>query len=313
MALALRPAVLLIAVASLMFLLAGALDTLHGCAPAGCTGLSPSAMESYAFGIVNLVIAVLIARGNERMLAVRIGLAAFFVVERPISAVAFGSKPIDVVAVHLLTAAIEAIILVSTLRIWRLGHSVSESDLQMLSLGTEAMALAPAAWEHQAPPLPATARPAGLLPVRNRSQRMPGAGRPARAPTGPRASGTAGVTVGRLAILLALALAADTIAAAAAPGVVLDLSSPRLVAAVLALVILAVALPAVHGRRLALRLLLILSLITFVESAFSPVALGLADTPTLLLHAAAALVALVLAVASVSALRAADRGAPAHA
>lgn len=130
MAVALRPAVLLIALASLLFLVAGALDTYHGVA-----GAAP--IESYAFGALNLLVALLIARGNERMLALRIGLAAFFVVERPVSAVAFGDQPIDAVAVHLLTALIELVILISTLRLWRLGHSVGAAEMDLLSVTHE--------------------------------------------------------------------------------------------------------------------------------------------------------------------------------
>jgi hypothetical protein len=285
-ALALRPAVLLIVVASLLFLLAGALDSLSACVQggAGCGQIGYSALESYVLGIVNLFVAVLIARGSERILAIRIGLAAFFVVERPVSAVAFGVKPADVLVVHLITAAIEAVILVSTLRIWKLGHSVSTSDLDMLALDAAPYGAA------EAPAVPAVQR------------------RPVPAEARGRTVGSASATVGRLAILLALVLAADTVVAFATTSGALDLASPRSLGAVLALVLLATSLPAVHGRPLALRLLLILSLLTFVERAFSPFALGLTDMPTLLLHAAGALVALVLAVASVSAVRSSQRG-----
>lgn len=127
MALALRPAVLLIALASLLFLIAGGLDQ------AGGVG-DISAIESYGFGAVNLLIAVLIARGNERIVALRIGLAAFFMFERPVTAIAFGPKPVGSIAVHLVTALVEAAILLSTTRLWRLGHSVSQTDLAFLAL-----------------------------------------------------------------------------------------------------------------------------------------------------------------------------------
>jgi hypothetical protein len=129
---ALRPAVVLIVLASLMFLLAGALDALQG-APGYASA------ESYALGVVNLVVAVLIARGNERMLALRMGLAAFFVVERPASAVVLPT-PTDAVAVHIVTAIVEAVIFISTVRLWRLGHSVGAADLSMLALSSEPVA-----------------------------------------------------------------------------------------------------------------------------------------------------------------------------
>lgn len=126
MARALRPAVILIALASILFLLAGGLDAWHR-AP------DYAALESYAFGVVNLVVAVAIARGNERVLALRMGLAAFFVVERPVTALVFPT-PLDAVTVHFVTAVVELVILLSTLRVWHLGHSVGAADLSMLSL-----------------------------------------------------------------------------------------------------------------------------------------------------------------------------------
>lgn len=126
MAVALRPAVLLIVFASVLFLLAGALDATRDLSDI-------ASIESYVLGLVNLLVAVLIARGSERILALRIGLAAFFLVERPVTAFAFGAKPEEAIAVHLATAAVEAVILISTLRLWRLGHSVGAEDLALLS------------------------------------------------------------------------------------------------------------------------------------------------------------------------------------
>ncbi len=129
MAGAVRPAVILIALASILFLLAGGLDAWHG-AP------DYASIESYVFGVVNLVVAVAIARGNERILALRMGLAAFFVVERPVTALLFPT-PFDALAVHFVTAIVEFVILLSTLRIWHLGHSVGTAELSMLSLTAE--------------------------------------------------------------------------------------------------------------------------------------------------------------------------------
>ncbi|MDE3113312.1 MAG: hypothetical protein KGN00_03235 [Chloroflexota bacterium] len=139
MAGALRPAVILIALASILFLLAGGLDAWHG-AP------DYASIESYLFGVVNLVVAVAIARGNERILALRMGLAAFFVVERPVTALVFPT-PLDAAAVHVVTAVVELVILLSTLRIWHLGHSIGDAELSMLSLTAEPAAPIPAAAE----------------------------------------------------------------------------------------------------------------------------------------------------------------------
>ena len=89
MARALRPAVLLILVASLLFLVDGYLDGIYPGGPNwSFDAYSGLGWTSYLFAFVNAVVAFLIARGSERMLALRIGLAAFFIFERPVSAVA---------------------------------------------------------------------------------------------------------------------------------------------------------------------------------------------------------------------------------
>lgn len=143
MAGAVRPAVLLIVFASLLFMLTGWLDASDALSACGfeplsraCLDAAASPGESILFGLINLFVAVLIARGSERMLGLRILLAAFFVLERPITALAFGPKPIESIGLHLVTAFVEAVILLSTLRIWRLGHSVTQVDLAALQITT---------------------------------------------------------------------------------------------------------------------------------------------------------------------------------
>ncbi len=139
MAGALRPSVLLIIFASLLFMLTGSLDSvtaLKVCPAAfaspGCLDAAAAPMESIAFGLVNLFVAILIARGSERMLAFRIALAAFFVIERPVTAVALGSHSTASVGLHVTTAFVEAVILLLTLRVWRLGHTAV--DMSAFSL-----------------------------------------------------------------------------------------------------------------------------------------------------------------------------------
>ena len=70
-----------------------------------------------------------------------------------------------------------------------------------------------------------------------------------------------------------------------------------------AVVILTVATRAVHGGGIALRLLMVLALIFFVERAFSPFALTVIDPVQLGLHGLAAFIALALALATASAIR----------
>lgn len=278
MAVALRPAVLLIILASVLFFAAGFLD-----AAAGEVG--PAAIESWIFGFVNLVVAGFIARGNERTLALRIGLAAFFMVERPVTAVAFGQKPIEAIALHLAAAIVEAFILISTLRVWRLGHSVSQSDLGMLSLSA-------------APAPTALAAPVPAL-----GDRKPKARPDKPLDTRPRPTWGFGL-IGILALLLALFLIGEAVARGIVPGAEVDLASPEWLGYVFALVVLVVASRAVHQGRFAVRLLLVVALIVFIERAFGPFALGNVDPTSLGLHAATALVAIALALACAASLRA---------
>lgn len=297
MAVALRPAVILIALASLLFLLAGWLDA--------AAGISQySSFESYLFGAINMLVAISIARGNERILALRIGLAAFFMFERPVTAVAFGPKPLPSIGVHLVTALVEAVILAQTMRVWRLGHSVTQSDLAFLSLPGAPSPLAVAAGTSAPaePPL----REAGPIPApRAKSVRPKGRRRePRPAPAAGTWSPRPGWAMGLLALLLALALVGDAVAGGVAPGVTVDLASPDLLGYVLALVVLVVAARAVHQGSFAVRLLLVVSLVTFVERAFTPFALGRTDAASLGLHGAAALLALGLAILSTASLSA---------
>ncbi|MGH2450717.1 MAG: hypothetical protein ACRDGE_05510 [Candidatus Limnocylindria bacterium] len=137
MAGALRPVVILMLLASLLFLVDGVLDGVY---PGGAFwsfeayhGLGGMA---YVFALLNAIVAVLIARGSERTLATRIGLSAFFLIERPVSAFALGPKTPEAVVVHIFTALVELVILVGAIRVWRIGHSYAGADVDaLLDLG----------------------------------------------------------------------------------------------------------------------------------------------------------------------------------
>jgi hypothetical protein len=359
MAGAVRPAVLLIALASLLFLLDAYFDGLYPGGPHwSIDAYSGLGWTSYLFFFVNAVMAVLIARGSERMLALRIGLAAFFMFERPVSAIALGEKPLASLVVHVLTALIEAVILYSTLRVWRLGHSVRQADLSLLSLtspaplpvGAGAGAAEEAPMSSAAVVMPAPSRRRGLRvprfgrgasptivaePSPRRGLRVPRFGR--RAAAAPMEAVVAAPelvaaplaeapktrepmairvrtispgmswTLGVLTLILAGTLVADGVVGGVVPGVTVDIASPAWLVYLFALVALVVAARAVHGGRFALRLLLALALIYFVERAFSPLALRIADPVSLGLHLLGAFVALALALATAGALRAAAR------
>lgn len=134
MAGAVRPAVLLMQLASMLFFLAGLLDGIY---PGGKSwsleAYGGFGWTSYGFGLMNLIVAQLIARGSERMLVLRIGLAAVFMVERVVTAFLPVPKADASIGVHLGTALLEAVILLTTTRVWRMGR-VEEADLSLLNM-----------------------------------------------------------------------------------------------------------------------------------------------------------------------------------
>ena len=275
MAGALRPVVVLMVLASALFVVDGWLDGAH---PGGDGWIGGPAYHglgvvAYLFAIINAAIALVIARGSERTLLGRIGLSAFFLAERPLTAFLLGDKPPVSVGVHLATALVELVILLGAVRVWRLGRSIEEPDMD-------------AAFALDAPSPVATEADDAVAP-----------GLPQ----------TTSWMIGVFTILLAAALVADGIFAGFVPGgkqwgTAGDAAG--WVVYLFAVVALTVALPAVHGRTLALRVLLALALIFFIERAFSPFALRMFEPVSLALHVIAAFIALALALLIVSAIRA---------
>lgn len=275
MAGALRPVVVLMVLASALFVVDGWLD---GAYPGGDGWIGGPAYHglgvlAYIFAIINAAIALVIARGSERTLLGRIGLSAFFLAERPVTAFLLGEKPPLSVGVHLATAVVELVILLGALRVWRLGRSIEEPDMDAAFALDAPSPAAPEADDAVAPGLPQSTT----------------------------------WMIGSLTILLAAALVADGIFAGFVPGgkqwgTTGDASG--WVVYLFSVVALTVALPAVHGRTLALRVLLALALILFIERAFSPFALRMFEPVGLALHVFAAFIALALALLTVSAIRA---------
>ncbi len=286
MARALRPVVVLMLLATLLFVAAGLLDGVYPGGPAWLGGPT-LAWSSYLFALVNLAFALVIARGSERSLVGRIGLSGFFVVERTLSAVALGPKSTASVGVHLATALVELIILLGAFRVWRLGRSFGAGDLDALFAIDGGPAAATELRAPEADDAPAVARE----PIR---------------------AGTSWL-LGILTLALAASLVADGARLGFVPGgrewTISGDSSGWLVY-LFAVVLLTVATPAVHGGAFALRLLFALALLFFVERAFSPFALRVFDPVSLGLHALAVFIALALALASASAIRTAGR--PGH-
>jgi hypothetical protein len=280
MAGALRPVVLLMLVASVLFVVDGVLDGVYPGGPAWFTGKYQNLAEvAYIFAILNTLVAYLVARGSERSLVARIGLSAFFLVERPLTAFILGPKELPAVIVHLATALVELVILVSAVRVWRLGHSIGEAEMSSL-FGLQSSV-----------PMP--------VPASDRDEPSPRQGSPGL----PRKTAW---LLGIITIVLAAVLVADGLVSGFAPGGRdwgLSGDASGWLVYLFAVVVLTVAARAVHGGTLALRLLLATALLFVIERSFSPFALRVVDPIALVLHELAAFVALALALACASAIR----------
>ena len=266
--------------ASALFVVDGILDGVYPGGPAWFTGKYQNLAEiAYVFAILNTLVAYLVARGSERSLIARIGLSAFFVVERPLTAFVLGPKELPAVIVHLATAVVELVILVTAVRVWRLGHSIGEAEMSSL-FGLQSSSPMPVPANDEDEPSPRQASPG--LPQK-----------------------TAWM-LGIITIVLAVVLVADGIVSGFVPGGRewgLSGDASGWLVYLFAIVVLTVAARAVHGGTLALRLLLATALLFVIERAFSPFALRVVDPIALVLHELAAFVALALALACASAIR----------
>ncbi|HUG04952.1 MAG TPA: hypothetical protein VMQ78_00255 [Candidatus Limnocylindria bacterium] len=281
MAGAIRPVVLLMLLASVLFIVDGILDGVYPGGPAWFTGKYQNLGEiSYIFAILNTLVAYLVARGSERSLMARMGLSAFFLIERPLTAFVLGPKELPAIIVHLATALVELAILVSAVRVWRLGHSVGDAEMTSL-FGLQSSS-----------PMP--------VPAGDQDEAAPSAASPGL----PRR--TAWV-LGGITIALAAVLVADGVVSGFVPGGrewSLSGEGSGWLVYLFAIVALTVAARAVHGGTLALRLLLATALLFVIERAFSPFVLRVVDPIALVLHELAAFVALALALACAGAIRA---------
>ena len=303
MARAMRPVVALMLLATVLFVIDGILDhnyaILHNPEQPFLDEYKGVGWTSFVFAVANLVMTVAVARGSERTLLGRIALSAFFIVERPLTAFVLGQKPIESVVVHFATAFVELIILVGALRVWRLGHSLVASDVDA-ALSLDAPKPGPGAVE-------------AILAAGAALKAAPA--KPAVTAKAAAGVSSSAWLLGILTLVLAAILVADGAVAGFIPGgrdwgIAGD--SSGWLAYLFAVVILTVATRAVHGDRLSLRLLFTLALILFVERAFSPFVLRLADPVQLGLHGLAAFVALGLALATANAIRRARPGAAAR-
>lgn len=277
MAGALRPVVLLMLFASVLFVVDGLLDGVYPGGPSWFTGRYGNLAEiSYVFAIINTAVAVMVARGSERSLQSRIGLSVFFLIERPITAFALGPKPIESVVTHFATAAVELLILVTALRVWRLGNAAPDVDTLLALEGSTPTSAKP----ERSPD--AVRRKSGAIATRN------------------------AWLIGGVTLALAIALVADGIYEGYVPGgkswTVSSEGSGWFVY-LFAVVALSVAARAVHGARLALRALIAIALILFIERSFTPFSMREQDPVVLALHAVGAFVSLALALVTANVIR----------
>jgi len=274
---ALRPVVVLMLLASVLFVVDGFFDGVYPGGPAWFTGKYDNLAEiSYVFAIINTVVAVMVARGSERSLQSRIGLSVFFLIERPVTAFALGPKPIESIVTHFATAGVELLILVTALRVWRLGNAAPDVDALFALEGST----------------PAATRPEPSPEVRRR--------------------GSSAITtrnawlIGGVALVLAIALVADGLYEGYAPGGkswTTSLDGSGWIVYLFAAVVLTVAARAVHGAKLALRALIGIALILFIERSFTPFSMREQDPIVLALHAVGAFASLALALVTAGVIR----------
>jgi hypothetical protein len=274
---ALRPVVLLMLFASVLFVVDGLLDGVYPGGPSWFTGRYGNIAEiSYLFAIINTVVAVMVARGSERSLQSRIGLSVFFLIERPITAFALGPKPTESVITHFATAAVELLILITAVRVWRLGNTAPDVDTLFALEGSS----------------PAAAKPE---PTSEELRRRSGAVAKRNA-----------WLIGGVTLALAVALVADGIYQGYVPGGknwTITNEGTGWFVYLFAVVALSVASRAVQGAKLALRSLIAIALILFIERSFTPFSMREQDPVVLALHAIGAFVSLALALVTANVIR----------
>jgi hypothetical protein len=263
--------------ASALFVVDGLLDGAYPGGPAWFTGKYDNLAEiAYVFAIINTVVAVMVARGSERSLQSRIGLSIFFLIERPVTAFALGPKPVESIVTHLATAGVELLILVTALRVWRLGNAAPDVDLLFSLEGSSPTSAKP---EEDAD---ATRRRSDAVATRN------------------------AWLVGGVTVALALALVVDGAYEGYVPGGKAWTTSSDgsgWIVYLFAAVALAVGARAMQGSKVALRALIGIALILFIERSFTPFSMREQDPVVLALHAVGAFVSLAVALVTASVIR----------
>lgn len=278
-----RQVVVLMVLAGSLFFIAG---IVNGVYPGGGRDTT-FGYATYLFGIINLGVAFWIWQGSERGLLIRIVLAAVFIVV--VIALAWAQPTTASIVIYAATWLVELVILLNALRVWRLGRSIDARDLDAIF-----------------------ALDAPIAPPRSESSfvRAPAASAPTGAARAVLAPGLVWL-IGGLSLVLAALLVGDAVLAGFVPGgVEWGLYGPASgwLAYLHAAVLLVIALRAVHGVRLALRLLQWMSLILFVERSFGALTTDGLSLRVIELRLVGALFAVVVAIVSIAGLQAAEGG-----
>src|ERR1700716_2522521 len=264
-------------IASVLFVVDGIFDGVYPGGPAWFTGKYDNLAEvSYLFAILNTVVAIMVARGSERSLQSRIGLSVFFLIERPVTAFALGPKPVESIITHFATAGVELLILITALRVWRLGNAAPDVDTLFSLEGSSPTSAKPE------PDTQLVRRNGGAVAARN------------------------GWVIGGVTLALATALVADGIYEGYVPGGrawTASSDGSGWIVYIFAAVALAVAARAVHGAKFALRALIGIALILFIERSFTPFSMREQDPIVLALHAVGAFASLAVALVTASVIR----------
>ncbi len=281
-----RQVVALMVLAAVLFFAAGVLNGAYPGGP-GWIDRGGFAWLTYVFGVLNVLVALWIWRGSERGLLTRIVLAMVFLFV--VGLLALSQPTVASGVIYVITGLIEVVIFLDAIRVWRLGRGANAPGLD-------------AVFSLDAPLAVAIPEPSAVVAPR------PTAAPVVHAPA--LLSARLTWAIGLLSLALAAVLFADGVVAGFVPGGgewgFYGKQSGWLVY-IFAFVVLVVAMRAVHGSALSLRLLLTTGLILFVERLFSFLAIGGATPGGLALRVVTAILALTMATTSVVGLRSAER------
>jgi hypothetical protein len=127
MAPAVRPVVRWMLLSALLFLATGIVDGVY---PGG-RNWPPSPWGgapwiAYAFGAVELLLAILVAKGRDWAFFAAIGISAFFALERPLGPLMVQYTSVEGYALHFMTGVAQLLTMFAAMRVFRTLHQYLE-------------------------------------------------------------------------------------------------------------------------------------------------------------------------------------------